>query len=279
MTLTMDYIATMSTLSGKKFVIFGVANHKSLAWAIAQKLKAEGAELAFNYLGDALEKRVRPLAEEIGASYLAPCDVANDQQIKDFYQGLKKVWDRIDGVVHSVAFASRDDLHGTFLNCSRQGYALTLDISAYSFNAVLREALPMMTQGGSAIALTYFGSEKVVPGYDLMGVAKAALECGVRYLAAELGSKGIRVNSISAGPVRTLASSGIKGFRSILDVVQESAPLKRNITPEDVAKSAYYLLSDLSSGVTGENHHVDSGFHTMGFTRAPGEGSVSSTET
>lgn len=267
---------TAGLLQGKRYVIFGVANHKSLAWAISQQLHAAGAQLAFNFLGENLERRVRPLAEEVKSPYVANCNVSNDQDIQQFYAGLSKVWDRIDGVVHSVAFANGEDLHGGFSSVSRAGYAQALDISAYSLNAIVRPAIPMMSQGGAVVALTYYGSSKVIKGYHVMGVAKAALECGVRYLAAELGEKNIRVNAISAGPVRTLAASGIKGFRGILDVVAANAPLRRNILPEEVGKSALYLMSDLASGVTGEVHYVDCGINHLGLANPQGESTVAS---
>lgn len=257
----------MDLVKGKRFVIIGVANQKSLAWAISQRLHAQGAQLAFNFLGEALEKRVRPLAEEVKSPYVASLDATQDSQIDSFFSGLSRVWDRIDGLVHAVAYANADDLHGTFLNVSRAGYAQALDISAYSLNAIVKRAAPLMKDGGSVISLSYHGAHQVIQGYHLMGVAKAALESGIRYLAAELGPQKIRVNGISAGPVRTLAASGIKGFRSILDVVAETAPLKRNIDADEVGKAGLYLLSDLSSGVTGEIHYVDAGFHTIGLTQ------------
>jgi len=251
-------------MKGKRFAIMGVANHRSIAWAIAQKLHEAGAELAFNYLGDKLEKRVRPLAEKVNSPYIAPCDVTSEESLDSFFAGLEKVWGKFDGIVHSIAFAPSEDLHGEFINVSRKGYALALEISAFSLNALVRRARPMLNEGSACLAMTYDGANRVMKGYHIMGVAKAALECGIRYLAGDLGPDKIRINGISAGPIRTLAASGIKGFTSILDVVAETSPLKRNIEVEEVGKAALYLLSDLASGVTGEIHYVDGGFHLMG---------------
>lgn len=252
----------MGLMSGKKGVIFGVANDKSIAWGIAQQLRAEGAELAFTYLNDALEKRVRPLAESLESSLVLPCDVQNEDEIVAVFSELEKQWGKIDFVVHAIAFANREDLKQPFSQTSREGFRLALDVSAYSLVSLTRCALPVLKEGGSIVAMTYLGSVRSVPAYNVMGVAKAALESSVRYLAAELGERNIRVNAVSAGPIKTLAASGIGGFKEKLRVAEERAPLKRLVTQEDVGKSALYLLSDLSSGVTGEVHYVDGGFST-----------------
>jgi len=251
-------------MKGKRIVVLGVANHRSIAWAIAKQLHGAGAELAFNFLGDKLEKRVRPLAEEVGSPYIAPCDVSNDESIQEYFSGLKKVWGKFDGLVHSIAFAGAEDLHGNFIDVSRKGYALALDISSFSLNALVRIARPQFNENSAVLAMTYDGAHRIIKGYHLMGVAKAALECGIRYLADDLGPEKIRVNGISAGPIRTLAASGVKGFSHILDIVGKGSPLKRNVEIEEVGKAALYLLSDLSSGVTGEIHYVDCGFHHIG---------------
>ena len=251
----------MGLLTGKRGIIFGVANDMSIAWGIAQKLKEEGAELAFTYLNEALAKRVRPLAESLGSTLILPCDVASDAEIEAVYSTLKQEWGTIDFVVHAVAFANREDLKHPFSQTSRDGFKLAMDISAYSLVAVTRYAVPLMPNGGSIITLTYLGATRAVPNYNVMGVAKAALESSTRYLAAELGEKGIRVNAISAGPIRTLAASGIANFKAKIGLMDDNAPLRRTVTQEEVGKSALYLLSDLSSGVTGEVHFVDAGFN------------------
>lgn len=256
----------MGMLEGKKAVIFGVANDKSIAWAIAEALKGEGAELAFTYAGEAFEGRVRPLAESVGSSLVLPCDVSSDEQIEEVFNVLGSEWGSIDILVHSVAFANKDELKGSFSDTSRAGFHLAMDISAYSLVALAKYAKPLMEgREASILTLTYLGAERVIKNYNVMGVAKAALECSVKYLADDLGSSGIRVNAVSAGPIKTLAAMGISGFRDILNVVHEKSPLKRNVTTEDVAKSALYLLSDLASGVTGEILYVDSGFNIKGF--------------
>lgn len=255
----------MGLLEGKKGVIFGVANDKSIAWAISQLLKQEGMELAFTYAGEALESRVRPLAESLGSKIILPCDVTDDGQIDSVFEYLKKEWGCIDALVHSIAFAKKEELKGEYITTSRDGFKLALDVSAYSLVALARAAEPLMQgRDSSIVTLSYYGSEKVISNYNVMGVAKAALEASVRYLAADLGPKKVRINALSAGPVRTLAAMGITGFRLILDMVEAKAPLRRNVSHEDVAKTALYLLSDLSSGVTGEVLHVDSGYHVMG---------------
>ena len=251
----------MGLMTGKRGIIFGVANDMSIAWGIAQKLKEEGAELAFTYLNEALAKRVRPLAESLGSTLILPCDVASDAEIEAVFSTLKQEWGTIDFVVHAVAFANREDLKHPFSQTSRDGFMLAMDISAYSLVAVTRYAVPLMPNGGSIITLTYLGATRAVPNYNVMGVAKAALESSTRYLAAELGEKGIRVNAISAGPIRTLAASGIANFKAKIGLMDDNAPLRRTVTQEEVGKSALYLLSDLSSGVTGEVHFVDAGFN------------------
>lgn len=251
----------MGLMSGKRGVIVGVANDKSIAWGIAQQLREAGAELAFTYLNEALEKRVRPLAESLDASIILPCDVQNEEEIASVFAEIEKRWGKIDFLVHAVAFANREDLKQPFSQTSREGFQLALDISAYSLVSLTRYAIPVMKEGGSIVAMTYLGSVRSVPAYNVMGVAKAALESSVRYLAAELGEKDIRVNAISAGPIKTLAASGIGGFKEKLRIAEERAPLKRLVTQDDVGKASLYLLSDLATGVTGEIHYVDGGFN------------------
>lgn len=251
-------------LEGKRALIFGVANNRSIAYGIAQQFKAQGARLAFNYPGDALKKRVEPIGEEMGADFTFPCDVTSDEEIAAAVKTVEKEWGGVDILIHSVGFANRDDLQGRFIDTSRDGFKLALDISAYSLPALCKAFEGLLTEGASVMTMTYYGSEKVITNYNVMGVAKAALEASVRYLAVDLGAKNVRVNGISAGPIKTLAASGISGFRSILNYIEENAPLHRNVTTEDVGKSAVYLASDLSSGVTGEIHYVDSGYNIMG---------------
>ena len=255
----------MSTgvLAGKRGLIMGVANDKSIAWGIAQSAAREGAELAFSYPGDVLEKRVRPLAEQVGAEMLT-CDVTDDASIDALFTALEKKWGKLDFVVHAIGFSNKDELKGEYLNTSRENFALTMDISVYSFTAVCRRAEKLMTDGGSLLTMTYYGAEQVMPHYNVMGVAKAALEASVMYLAEDLGKDNIRVNAISAGPIKTLAASGIGDFRYILKWNELNSPLRRNVTIEDVGKSALYLVSDLGSGVTGEVLHVDAGYHVVG---------------
>jgi len=252
-------------LQGKKALIFGIANDKSIAWAIARAFHAQGAELAVTYAGEALEKRVRPLAESVNAAAILPCNVTSDDEIKAVFTELARVWEGVDIIVHSVAFANREELKGNILGTTREGFAIAMDISVYSFLGIMKEALPMM-QGRNAAALTlsYYGAVKVFPNYNVMGVAKAALEASVRYLADAVGVDGIRVNAISAGPIRTLAASGVNGFSQIFHSVEQRAPLGRTITQEDVARSAVYLCSDLAGGVTGEIHYVDGGYNVTG---------------
>ncbi|HEY3307838.1 MAG TPA: enoyl-ACP reductase [Desulfuromonadaceae bacterium] len=252
-------------LQGKKAVIFGIANEKSIAWAIARAFHEQGAEIAITYAGEALEKRVRPLAESLGAKAVIPCNVSSDDDIKAVFNELSKIWDGVDIVIHSIAFANKEELKGTIVNTSREGFATAMDISVYSFLAVMKEALPMMRgRNAAALTLSYYGAIKVFPSYNVMGVAKAALEASVRYLAEAVGQEGVRVNGISAGPIRTLAAAGVNGFLQILNHVEAKAPLRRNITQEDVARSAIYLCSDLSGGVSGEIHYVDGGYNVIG---------------
>jgi enoyl-[acyl-carrier protein] reductase I len=249
----------MGLLTGKKAFIFGVANDRSIAWGIAKALHAEGAELGFNYLGEALEKRVRPLAESLNAKLILPCDVAKDNEIEALYKEVEKAWGKFDILIHCIAFANKEELSGAFSNTSRAGFHLAMDISAYSLIAITRPAVPLLNDGASIIALTYYGSEKVIPNYNVMGVAKAALEANVRYLAYDLGSKNIRVNAISAGPIKTLAASGVGGFKSMLKTAGEMTPLRRNVSQDEVGATATYLASNWASGVTGEVIFVDAG--------------------
>ncbi len=251
-------------MAGKRGLIMGVANDRSLAWGIAKAVHAQGAELAFTYQGDALGKRVRPLAEGIGSDFLLDCDVTNEPSLDQAFAALADRWKRIDFVVHAIAFSDREELKGRYVDTSRANFAQTMDISCYSFTDICRRAAPLMTEGGSLLTLTYAGAERVMPHYNVMGVAKAALEASVRYLAVDLGRDNIRVNAISAGPIKTLAASGVGDFRYILKWNQYNAPLKRNVTIEDVGGAGVYLLSDLASGVSGEVHHVDCGYHVVG---------------
>lgn len=251
-------------LKGKRGLIMGVANERSIAWGIAEAAAANGAELAFTYQGDALLKRVKPLAERVGSDILLPCDVTDEASIDAAFSEIEKQWGKIDFVVHAIAFSDKNELDGLYLNTSRDNFLRTMDISVYSFTAVAQRAAPLMTDGGSLLTLTYYGAEQVMPHYNVMGVAKAALEASVKYLAADLGKDNIRVNAISAGPIKTLAASGIGDFRFILKWNELNAPLKRNVTIGDIGRSGLFLLSDLGSGVTGETLHVDSGYHTVG---------------
>ncbi len=254
----------MGLLDGRKALIFGVANDHSIAWGIAQALHDAGAEVGFSSVESLIERRVRPLAESIGSTFIEPCDVQSDEQIRDVMAKWQAAHGQIDILVHALAFARREDLEGTFVDTSREGFALALDVSAYSLVALVREARPMLRAGSTIVTLSYYGAEKVVAHYNVMGVAKAALEASVRYLAADLGPDGIRINAISAGPVRTLAAAGIAGFKKLYGSFAEVAPLRANITPEDVGKTAVWLSSDLSSAVTGEVIYVDGGFNVMG---------------
>ena len=251
-------------MNGKRGIVMGVANDRSIAWGIAEAVAKQGAEIAFTYQGDALEKRVRPLAEKVGSSIIIPCDVSSDEAIDETFNLLKQKWDTIDFVVHAIAYSDKEELKGEYVDTTRENFYKTMDISVYSFTAVAQRAAKMMPNGGSMITLTYYGAEKVMPHYNVMGVAKAALESSVRYLAADLGNDKIRVNSLSAGPIKTLAASGIGDFRYILKWNQYNSPLRRNVTLNDVGGCGVYLLSDLSAGVTGETHHVDCGYHVVG---------------
>lgn len=251
-------------MAGKRGLIMGLANDKSIAWGIAKALADQGAALAFSYQGEALKKRVDPLAAQLGSDLVLPCDVADGDSIDALFDTLKDKWGSLDFVVHAIGFSDKDELRGRYVDTSRDNFAMTMDISVFSFTAVCRRACAMMPDGGSLLTLTYYGAERVMPHYNVMGVAKAALEASVRYLAEDLGKDGIRVNSISAGPIKTLAASGIGDFRYIMKWNELNSPLRRNVTTEDVGKSALYLLSDLGSGVTGETHHVDAGYHVVG---------------
>lgn len=251
-------------MAGKKGLIMGVANDRSIAWGISKALADAGAALAFTFQGDALEKRVRPLAESIGSDILLPCDVTNDEDMDNVFAQIEEKWGGLDFVVHAIAFSDKSELDGMYLNTSRDNFRKTMDISIYSFTAVAQRAAPLMNDGGSLLTLTYYGAERVMPHYNVMGVAKAGLEASVRYLATDLGPRNIRVNAISAGPIKTLAASGIGDFRYILKWNELNSPLRRNVTIEDVGGSGLFLLSDLGAGVTGEVLHVDSGYHTVG---------------
>lgn len=255
---------TNEFLKGKRGLVMGVANDRSIAWGIASMAAESGAELAFTYQGEALEKRVKPLAERVGANIVVPCDVTDEASIDAAFKAIEDEWGQLDFVVHAIAFSDKNELDGLYLDTTRANFTRTMDISVYSFTAVAQRAAPLMKEGGSLITLSYYGAEQVMPHYNVMGVAKAALECSVRYLAADLGSRNIRVNAISAGPIKTLAASGIGDFRHILKWNELNAPLKRNVTTEDVGRAGLFLLSDLGSGVTGELLHVDAGYHTVG---------------
>lgn len=251
-------------MAGKRGLIMGLANDRSLAWGIAKKLAEHGAEMAFSYQGEALEKRVRPLAEQLGCDFLIECDVSDMADLDRAFDELKARWETIDFVVHAIGFSDKAELRGRYYDTSLDNFLMTMNISVYSFTAVAKRAQAMMPNGGSLLTLTYYGSEKVVPHYNVMGVAKSALDTSVQYLAVDLGRDNIRVNAISAGPIKTLAASGIGDFRYILKWNELNAPMKRNVTIEDVGGSGLYFLSDLSSGVTGEIHHVDAGYHVVG---------------
>ena len=250
--------------AGKRGLIMGLANNKSIAWGIAQACADAGAELAFSYQGDALKKRVGPLAAQLGSDIVLPCDVSDETSIDELFNSLEEKWGKLDFVVHAIGFSDKGELRGRYVDTSRSNFQMTMDISVYSFTAVVKRAEKMMTEGGSFLTMTYYGAEQVMPHYNVMGVAKAALEASVKYLAEDLGKDGIRVNAISAGPIKTLAASGIGDFRYIMKWNEYNSPLRRNVTIDDVGKSALYLLSDLSSGVTGENLHVDAGYHVVG---------------
>lgn len=251
-------------MAGKRGLIMGVANDKSIAWGIARVCAEHGAEIAFSYQGEALRKRVQPLADQIGATELIECDVSQPQSLDALFDRLKQVWGKIDFLVHAIGFSDKNELRGRYVDTSPENFRMTMDISVYSFTAACQRAAAMMPDGGSLLTLTYYGAERVMPHYNVMGVAKAALEASVRYIAEDLGKDGIRCNAISAGPIKTLAASGIGDFRYILKWNELNSPLRRNVTQEEVGKSALYLLSDLGSGVTGEVHHVDCGYHIVG---------------
>lgn len=251
-------------MADKRGLIMGLANDKSIAWGIAKALSEAGAELAFSYQGEALKKRVDPLAAQLGSGLVLECDVSDEASIDSLFDTLSQSWDSVDFVVHAIGFSDKNELRGRYVDTSKDNFTMTMDISVYSFTSVCRRAAAMMTEGGSLLTLTYYGAERVMPHYNVMGVAKAALEASVRYLAEDLGKDGIRVNSISAGPIKTLAASGIGDFRYIMKWNEYNSPLRRNVSIEDVGSSALYLLSDLGSGVTGETHHVDAGYHIVG---------------
>ena len=251
-------------MQGKRGLIMGVANDKSLAWGISRACADQGAELAFSYQGEALAKRVRPLAESVGSDMVLPCDVTDPASIDATFAAIKEKWGKLDFLVHAIGFSDKSELRGRYVDTSPENFKLTMDVSVYSFTAVAQRAEKLMTDGGSMLTLTYYGAERVMPHYNVMGVAKAALEASVRYMAMDLGPRNIRVNAISAGPIKTLAASGIGDFRYILKWNELNSPLHRNVTIDDVGKSGLYLLSDLGSGVTGETHHVDAGYHVVG---------------
>ncbi|WP_206455440.1 enoyl-ACP reductase FabI [Aurantimonas marina] len=253
-----------SLMDGKRGLVMGVANNRSIAWGIAKALAAQGAEIALTYQGDALKKRVGPLADEIGAVLAGHCDVTDETTIDAVFADVEQRWGKIDFLVHAIAFSDKDELTGRYVETSRENFRKTMDISVYSLTAVAARAEKLLVDGGSILTLTYYGAEKVMPHYNVMGVAKAALEASVRYLAVDLGKQAIRVNAISAGPIKTLAASGIGDFRYILKWNEYNSPLKRTVTTDEVGQSALYLLSDMSRGVTGEVHHVDCGYHTVG---------------
>jgi len=251
-------------MHGKKGLIMGVANDRSIAWGIAAKLAEQGAELAFTFQGEALQKRVTPLAASVGSDLVMPCDVTDEASMDAVFSALEQKWGKLDFVLHAIAYSDKEELKGGYVDTSRQNFQRTMDISVYSFTAIAKRAAAMMNDGGSMLTLTYYGAERVMPHYNVMGVAKAALEASIRYLAVDLGGRNIRVNGLSAGPMKTLAASGIGDFRYILKWNQYNSPLKRNVTLDDVGGAGMYLLSDLSSGVTGETHHVDCGYHVVG---------------
>lgn len=255
---------TSGLMAGKRGIIMGVANNRSIAWGIAKACANAGAEIALTYQGEALKKRVAPLAEELGAIVAGECDVTDPASIDTVFANVEKEWGKIDFLVHGIAFSDKDELTGRYVETTADNFRKTMDISVYSFTAVAQRAEKIMNDGGSMVTLTYYGAEKVMPHYNVMGVAKAALEASVKYLAVDLGGKGIRVNAVSAGPIKTLAASGIGDFRYILKWNEYNSPLKRTVTIDEVGGSTMYLLSDLSRGVTGETHHVDSGYHVVG---------------
>jgi len=251
-------------MAGKKGLVMGVANDRSIAWGIAKAVHNQGAELAFSFQGDALKKRVEPLADSLGSDFVVPCDVTEPFSMDAVFAAVKERWGQLDFLVHAIAFSDKDELKGQYIDTTPDNFASTMNISCYSFTALCQRARPLMTDGGSLLTLTYFGAERVMPHYNVMGVAKAALEASVRYLAEDLGRENIRVNALSAGPMKTLAASGIGDFRYILKWNEYNSPLRRNVTQDDIGGAGMYLLSDLSSGVTGETHHVDCGYNVVG---------------
>lgn len=253
-------------MAGKRGLIMGVANKRSIAYGIAKAVRAQGGEIALSYQGEVLKRRVDPLAEELGCEVVVECDVTNDAAIDQTFQVLEEKWGKLDFIVHAIGFSNKEELEGRYVDTSSDNFALTMNISVYSFTAIAKRAEALMSEGGSMLTLTYGGSQRVVPNYNVMGVAKAALEASVRYLASDLGSKNIRVNSISAGAIKTLAAAGIADFRTMLNYQEATAPLRRNVSADEVGNAALYLLSDLSSGVTGENHFVDGGYNIMGMS-------------
>ena len=255
---------TTALMAGKRGLIMGLANDKSIAWGIAKAVAAQGAELAFSYQGEALKKRVEPLAAELGSDFVTECDVGDEGSLDGLFETLRERWGKLDFVVHAIGFSDKNELRGRYVDTSKANFLMSMDISVYSFTSVCRRAAAMMPDGGSLLTLTYYGAEKVMPHYNVMGLAKAALEASVRYIAEDLGKDRIRCNAISAGPIKTLAASGIGDFRYIMKWNEYNSPLRRNVTIEDVGGSALYLLSDLGSGVTGEVLHVDAGYHAIG---------------
>ncbi|NND21140.1 MAG: enoyl-ACP reductase FabI [Silicimonas sp.] len=255
---------TAGLMAGKRGLIMGLANDKSIAWGIAKAVADQGAELAFSYQGEALLKRVGPLAEQLGSDIVLPCDVSDQDSMNALFSELQKRWDKLDFVVHAIGFSDKNQLRGRYVDTTRDNFMMSMDISVFSFTEIARRAAAMMPNGGALLTLTYYGAERVMPHYNVMGLCKAALEASVRYIAEDLGKDGIRCNAISAGPIKTLAASGIGDFRYIMKWNELNSPLRRNVTIEDVGKSALYLLSDLGSGVTGEVHHVDAGYHVVG---------------
>lgn len=261
----------MGLMDGKNVLIFGLANKNSIAWGITKALHREGANIGISFAGEALKKRVYPLAEEIGCDFVVECDVTSDEQIDATFEQVKERFGTIDALVHSIGFSKREDMDGRFIDISRDGFKLTLDISAYSLIALARRAEPLMPNGGSILSLTYYASEKVMPRYHAMAVAKAALETITRYLSADLGPQGIRVNAISAGPIKTLAASGVPGFRLMLKYSEKAAPLRKLVSQDDIGNAALFLASDLGSSITGEVMHVDAGYNVLGLTASPEE--------
>jgi enoyl-[acyl-carrier protein] reductase I len=258
-------VAPVRLFEGKRVLVFGVANERSIAWSMAEAMHQHGASLIFTYAADLLEKRVRPLAESVGSPLVIPCDVNDDEQVERCFASIAEVWDSFDVLIHAVAFANREDLEGRFMDTTRPGFLMAMEVSAFSLPLLARHSAPFLRpRGGNIVTLSYYGAEKVITHYNVMGVAKAALEACVRYLAVDLGPEGIRVNAISAGPIKTLAAAGIKDFKKILTAVEERTPMKRNITQQDVAGAALYLCSDLARNVTGEILHVDAGYNVVG---------------